>query len=221
MEELIYLSIRFAGVGYLLYKVWGQKQRMQELCSLLYTPVKKEKTEVALAEVADETDVMGKSRFVYLDENAGETVAPYMSQPLEMGTNYIGEEDEIPEEEVECKLSLEEMKQLKEEQEQLDEMSPEVDAVTQVMTLDDLSLAGDVLMKVNGADEDEEKVCRAARTLFAIRNTCLFDIFTSQVGNVDVINRLLDENLDENGHPLVVKKGNARHKPDYNWKELV
>ncbi len=221
MEELIYLSIRFACVGYLLYKVWGQKLRIQELCDLLYTPVKKEKTEATLPEVADETDGMGKSRFVYLDENAGETVAPYMSQPLEMGTDYIGEEDEIPEEEVECKFSLEEMKQLKEEQEQLDEMSPEVDAVTQVVALDDLSLAGDVLMKVNGADKDEEKVCCAARTLFAIRNTCLFDIFTSQVGNMDVINQLLDENLDENGQPLAVKKGNGRHKPDYNWKELV
>lgn len=29
-------------------------------------------------------DVMGATRFVYLDENAGKTVAPYMSQQLEM-----------------------------------------------------------------------------------------------------------------------------------------
>ena len=51
---------------------------------------------------------MGKTRFVYLDENAGKTVAPYMSQPLEQGTDYIGEDEEIREEDVECLLPLEE-----------------------------------------------------------------------------------------------------------------
>lgn len=221
MEEVIYLSVRLACAAYILYKVWGQRKRVREICGLLYTPGKKEKAEVVLPEVVDYVDVMGKTCYVYLDENAGKTVAPYMSQPLEMNTDYIGEEEEIPEEEVECNLSLEEMKLLKEEQEQLDEMCPEVDAVTQVMTLDDLSLAGDVLMKVNGADKDGEKVCHAARTLFAIRNTCLFDIFTSQVGNVDAINRLLEENLDENGDPLPVKKEKKKHQPDFDWKALV
>ena len=55
---------------------------------------------------------MGSTRFVYLDEDAGTGVAPYMSQPLEMSADYIGEEDEIQDGEVECNLSLEEMELL-------------------------------------------------------------------------------------------------------------
>ena len=51
-------------------------------------------------------DVMGATRFVYLDENAGKTVAPYMSQQLEMGSDLIGKDEDIPEDEVECKLPL-------------------------------------------------------------------------------------------------------------------
>lgn len=38
----------------------------------------------------DETDVIGHTRFVFLDENVGETVSPYMSQPLDMESDYIG-----------------------------------------------------------------------------------------------------------------------------------
>ena len=59
-------------------------------------------------------DVMGATRFVYLDENAGKTVAPYMSQQLETGSDFIGADKDIPEDEVECKLPLEEMRMLKE-----------------------------------------------------------------------------------------------------------
>lgn len=221
MEELIYLLVRFACLAYLLYKVWGQKKRVQEICNLLYTPEKKEKMKVALPEAVDGTDVMGKTHFVYLDENAGETVAPYMSQPLETDTDYIGEEEEIPEEEVECKLSLEEMKQLKEEQEQLDEMSPEVDAVTQTVTLDDLSLAGDVLMKLDDAEKDEEKTLRAAHTLFTIRHTDLFDIFTSQMENTEAISNLMEKYLDENGEPLPQKSKEKERAFRRDWKNLL
>lgn len=83
MEGLVYLSVRVGCAAYLLYKVWGQKKKVHELCDLLYTPVKKEQMISMSPEPADEKEVMGKTRFVYLDENAGKTVAPYMSQPLE------------------------------------------------------------------------------------------------------------------------------------------
>ena len=209
--------MRVGCAAYLLYKVWGQKKKVHELCDLLYTPVKKEQMISMSPEPADEKEVMGKTRFVYLDENAGKTVAPYMSQPLEMSADYIGEEDEIQDGEVECNLSLEEMELLRKEQEELDGMAPEAVAVTQAVTADDLSLAGDVLMKVDGADRDVEKVCRAARTLFLLRGTCLFDLLVSQTGNMEAVTRLLEENLDENGQPLA-RKGK---KGEFDWKTLV
>ena len=161
--------------------------------------------------------MVGSTRFVYLDENAGKTVAPYMSQPLE--SDFIGEDKDVPEEEVECKLPLEEMKMLKEEQEELDEMSPGVDVVSQVVTPADLSLAGDVLMKLNDADKDEEKALHAARTLFAIQHTYLFEIFTSQVENAETINNLMEEYLDENGNPLPEKK--EMKQSAFSWKNLL
>ena len=113
MEGLVYLSVRVGCAAYLLYKVWGQKKKVHELCDLLYTPVKKEQMISMSPEPADEKEVIGKTRFVYLDENAGKTAAPYMSQPLEQGTDYIGEDEEIREEDVECLLPLEEMELLR------------------------------------------------------------------------------------------------------------
>lgn len=105
---------------------------------------------------------MGSTRFVYLDENAGKTAAPFMSYPLETEAGYLGEEEEVPAGEVECSLSLEEMRMLEEEQEELERLAPKTDAVTQAVTLDELSLVGDVLMKVDGADKDEGKASTAA-----------------------------------------------------------
>ena len=172
-------------------------------------------------EPADEKEVMGKTRFVYLDENAGKTAAPYMSQPLEQGTDYIGEDEEIREEDVECLLPLEEMELLRKEQEELDSALPETEVITQAVTLEEFSLVGDVLMRVNGADQDADKRSSAARTLFAIRNTSLFDLFISQVGNEEAVNKLLEENLDEDGNPRPLKKGGKRNNGGVDWRELV
>lgn len=224
MEEIVYLSVRLACASYILYKVWGQKKKVREICDLLYVRApsageKRKEPGIVLPQQADDSDVMGSTRFVYLDENAGKTVAPYMSQPLE--SKYIGEDEDIPEEEVECNLPLEEMKMLKEEQQELDETSPEVDSISGVVTPADLDNAGDVLFKLNDADKNEEKSRRAALTLHAIRETDLFEIFSSQVENKSAIENLMGKYLDENGNVLPAKKGNDRHKSDFNWKELV
>ena len=219
MEGIVYLLVRMACIFYLLYKVWCWKSRVDEICRLLYGKGAETgaETPVECPKDTGTEDVLGSTRFVYLDEDAGTGVAPYMSQPLEMSADYIGEEDEIQDGEVECNLSLEEMELLRKEQEELDGMAPEAVAVTQAVTADDLSLAGDVLMKVDGADRDVEKVCRAARTLFLLRGTCLFDLFVSQTGNMEAVTRLLEENLDENGQPLA-RKGK---KGEFDWKTLV
>ena len=201
MEGLVYLSVRVGCAAYLLYKVWEQKKKVRELCDLLYTPAKREQMISMSPEPADEKEVMGKTRFVYLDENAGKTAAPYMSQPLEQGT--------------------EEMELLRKEQEELDSALPETEVITQAVTLEEFSLVGDVLMRVNGADQDADKRSSAARTLFAIRNTSLFDLFISQVGNEEAVNKLLEENLDEDGNPRPLKKGGKRNNGGVDWRELV
>ena len=124
MDKLIYMSVHLVCLVYILYKVWGWKSKVYEICILLYEK-KSEKNFVNekpfdSSVPIDETDVIGHTRFVFLDENVGETVSPYMSQPLDMESDYIGGEEDTPEEEVECSLPLEEMRMLKEEQEELD-----------------------------------------------------------------------------------------------------
>lgn len=225
MEEIVYLLVRFACVCYILYKVWGMKKKVREVCNLLYAiapsdKAKKKEPEVVLQELVSESDVMGGTRFVYLDENAGETVAPYMSEPLGTTTDYIEEED-IPEEEVECNLALEEMKTLKEEQEELDELSPEVDVVSQTVTLADLDNVGDVLFKLNDADKDYEKSRRAALTLHAIRETDLFEVFSSQIENKSVVEDLMRKYFDEEGNPLSVKKEKKDDSFGRDWRKLI
>ena len=143
MEEIVYLSIRLGCTAYLLYKVWEQKKRIGKICDLLYTPRKKTETEKDHCRNPESAaDVMGATRFVYLDENAGKTVAPYMSQQLEMGSDLIGKDEDISEDEVECKLPLEEMRMLKDEQEELDSRSPEAEAIVPAVTPADLLNVG-------------------------------------------------------------------------------
>lgn len=149
---------------------------------------------------------MGATRFVYLDENAGKTVAPYMSQQLEMGSDLIGKDEDIPEDEVECKLPLEEMRMLKDEQEKLDSRSPETEAIVPAVTPADLLNVGDVLFNLDGAGSDENKSYRAAMTLRAIRETDMFELFSSQVENKKLIEELMERYVDEEGNALPLKK---------------
>lgn len=226
MEDIIYLSVRLACVSYILYKVWKQKKKVREICNLLYETeqsgtANKVESVASKPQSADDQDVMGSTCYVYLDENAGRTAAPYMSEPLEIGTDYIGEDEEIPEEEVECKLSLEEMKMLKEEQEELNGMSPEVEAISQVVTPADLDNAANVLFKLDDADKDEGKSCRAALTLYAIRETDLFEVFSSQVENRSIIQNLMDKYLDGEGNALSVRKTKAALNSPTDWKQYL
>ena len=74
MGTIVYLSIRLACACYILYKVCGQKKKIREICDLLYAklpPVKKKEPENVLSEPSSESSVMGSTRFVYLDEDAG------------------------------------------------------------------------------------------------------------------------------------------------------
>lgn len=221
MEEIVYLSIRFSCTAYLLYKVWKQKKRIGKICDLLYTPRNKPQAEKDDREPENAQDVMGAIRFVYLDENAGKTVAPYMSQQLETGSDFIGEDKDIPEDEVECELPLEEMRMLKEEQEELDSCSPETEAIVPMVTPADLLNAGDVLLNLNGAGSDENKSYRAAMTLRAIRETDMFELFSSQMENKKLIEELMRKYVDEEGNALVLKRKKKEEQLEYTWRHFL
>ena len=221
MEEIVYLSIRFGCTAYLLYKVWKQKERIGKICDLLYTPRNRPQAEKDNGEPGNAQDVMGATRFVYLDENAGTFAAPYMSQPLETGNDYLGEEEAVPENEVECGLPLEEMRLLKEEQERLDEQAPGTEGIAPVITSDDLLNAGDVLLNLDGAQMNEEKKRRAAVTLHAIRETDMFELISSQVENKSLIEELIDQYIGNDGNVLPVKRKKKEGQPEHAWRQFL
>lgn len=225
MEEIIYLSVRLVCISYILYKVWGQKKKVREICNLLYgiEPSSIEgKAELPASKSlsVEELEVIGSTRYVYLDEDAGQSVAPFMSEPLEMSSGYT-EDEEIAEDEVECNLLLDEMKILREEQEKLDETSPQVESISLVVTPADLENAANVLFKLEDADKDEDKSCRAAFTLHAIRETDLFEIFSSQVENRNIIENLMDKYLDEEGNARLVRKTKTDFEMSTDWKQYL
>ena len=113
MEEIIYLSVRTACAAYILYKVWQAKSQVKRICDALYavsSSAQAEEKETPASGPPPEAEVMGGTQSVYLDENTGETGAPFLSLPLEK--DFIGEETETPDEDVECTLDLERMRQL-------------------------------------------------------------------------------------------------------------
>lgn len=201
MEEIVYVSVRLLCAAYILRKVWGFKAEVRQVCDLFCDSARQGEVKKEKSVQIDNGAVIGETKFVYLDENAGTTVAPYMSQPLESAA--IEEADDIIEaDDVECSLPLEEMKLLKEEQERLDADSPEVETISGAVTQADLENIGDVLFRIDGAAADEKKSLRAAKTLYAIRETEMFTVISSQVENKDFITELMDKYLDEDGNPL-------------------
>lgn len=223
MEEIVYLSVRLACISYLLYKVWEMKGQVRKLCDLLYGDAasrKRKETKEAVLPVEERgTDMMGSTRFVYLDENAGKTAAPYMSLPLE--TDFIGEDKMLGEEEVECDLPLEEMRLLKEEQEELDGNVPVVESVTQAVTQADLENMGDVLFGVGSSDRDEEKSRRAALTLHAIRETEMYAVIETQVENKEFLTELMGRYLDADGNPIQQKVTKTTVVSGKDWRSLL
>ena len=206
MEELIYFCVRIVCIGYLLYSVYGWRRRIETVCTLLYGKpcVKKENKEAAGTESAvSDAEEMGSA-------------TPFMSQPLER--NFIGEEEDVQQEDVECNLQLDKMKLLQEVQEDLDAESPEVESVSPVLSSRDMEVLGEYLTHQDEADH--EKAMQAARVLFSIRQTSLIDVFLSNMENSAIVEELIDRYLDEDGNPrpLKVKDGN---EPSDEWRKYI
>ncbi|WP_195530372.1 DUF4122 family protein [Phocaeicola vulgatus] len=221
MEEIVYLSVRIICFVYLIFKLWNTRKYVDETCRFLYDKLSShksgEKTNVPVLSGDSDADVIGETRFVVLDGNSSLMVAP--STPLE--SNYIGEEEDVDGDEVECSLPLEKMSLLREEQKELDKSSPAVESIPQqIMSLSDLSNMGDVLFDVGDSRHDEEKLLRAACTLYAIRETDMFAVISSQVHNKEFIGNLINRFLNEDGSPrdLSMKKNKQVNE---NWRIVL
>ena len=218
----LYLAVKIACCTYIIYKVWGWKKKIRRICGLLLIPrTTSEAEKDATVTNVPVPDVMGGTRYVYLDKDAGQTVAPVLSEPME--TVPAGEaetDDSLLPEEVEHELPMETLKIIGEEQKALDALPRDAEAVTtEPVSLNDLILAGDVLMGIDG--QDTEKQLRAARTLHRIQGTDLYDILVSQVENAETVSALIDRYLDENGEPRERKTAKEEKHPVKDWRSLI
>ena len=221
MEKIGYLLIRLASVSYILYSFWQFLFRKNGLCFLKYlNPKKKEKKlEVECPpkanEDTDDSSIVGRTQTVYLKSifDLEKSELPVMSQALEM-SGFIDEEEEIQSNDVEV-----EMKQLTADEVFVEEdrFEPfegeyaEDENFSTGRTFEDIQNAVDVIV---GKNKKEDERLNAAKTLYELKQTDMMDFFVTQIGNIEVIEQLLSENLDENGQPLKHKSAKKKLKDE-------
>ena len=224
LKYVFYMSVKVICCAYIIYKVWKWKKKVREICGLLFVPQAASGAEDN-ATVTDVPvlDIMGSTRYVYLDKDAGQTVAPVLSEPMETAPAEEAETDgDLLPEEVEYDLSMDTLKIIGEEQKALDALPRDAEAVTtEPVSLNDLILAGDVLMGIDKDGLDTEKQLRAARTLHRIQGTDLYDILVSQVENAETVSSLIDKYLDGNGESSVKLQSLRKLESIRDWKQLL
>jgi hypothetical protein len=211
MEHFIYLMVKGLAAVYLLYKVFRflSGKQGKSLWRFL-TPehaVKEKIADPAPATVHD--DVAGKSRTVYLEEPSKEkAIEPVFSENLEKEEPYKEEPDtttddvdDHPDEDI----SPDEERFIP-----LD-VNPDGEAVSTGMTYEQISEALDV---VQGKKTDGAAKSTAARILYEVEGSDLFNFLSAQAANEAIVERLLKENIDNAGVSLPENRRKRTSKAD-------
>lgn len=147
---------------------------------------------------AEDNDVIGRTRIVYLEDPEEARKTPVHSEPLIKVP--IEEDEEISPDDVESKgLTKEEMEEL---------MAP-VDAepdpeFSTAMTYEEMSNVAEVLASET---QDEQKSFRASMTIYhKLSGTEMLNLLEKENGCRQKIEYLLNEYLDESGRPLAKQK---------------
>jgi hypothetical protein len=212
MEHFFNLTIRVSAVIYILYRVfrflYGTK--MQSLWRLL-TPKAREKKERAVSpETAPQPaySIVGKSQTVYMKEPPkAEPPKPVVGEPVELvePVEPVFSEDLQPiaafEEEteifdVDVEVSLDGGNLSDEDRFLALDITDDKENVSTGMTYEQISLT---LEAVQGKKMNDADRLAAARTLYDIQGSDVFDFLAMQAENEAAIERLLKENLDDAG----------------------
>ena len=146
---------------------------------------------------------------------------PVRSEPLER-SDFIGEEEEISSDDVEAHLLPPEEQALTEEErfEPLPGIDPAPDPeFSSGLTFEQMSNAVGVITE---AVDDEQKVIEAAKTIYNIRHTDLFQFFTTEAGSAAMVEQLFAECLDSEGQPLPYRR-RKQTIPDgpFDWSKYI
>jgi hypothetical protein len=216
MEQLIYFFVKIIAAFYLLYRTawflyWTWKKHFWRFL----TPPAKGKANVLPAK--PETDIytiVGKSQTMYLKEKTGVT-EPAFSENLQQTSAYE-EDPDITAEDVEDNLDGEDISA---EDRFLPLNTIEDDGgVSTGMTFEQLSDTFDV---VKGKQTGSAGLQAAARILYEIRGSDLFDFLAAQAENERVIEQLIRENLDDSGNPIPENGRKRRNTPIFDIDKYV
>lgn len=164
---------------------------------------------------ADDGDVIGKTRIVYLEDPETARKTPARSEPLVK--EPIEEDEEINPDDV-----AQESKGLtKEEMEEL--MAP-VDAepdseFSTAMTFEEMNNVAEVLAS---GTQDKQKAFRASMTIYhKLSGTEILNLLEKEIGCRQKIECLLNEYLDESGRPLAKRKPSSRKVAVFDIDKFV
>ncbi|MFR3216425.1 MAG: DUF4122 family protein [Dysgonomonas mossii] len=218
IETYFHFTVKLAICSYVLYRVWLLlfKEKLFRLWDKIPVRPKKNSPEPEMAVVTEKdlSDIIGKTTIVYLDDPELAAKVPAHSEKLEP-TDFIGEEPDIKDEDVETdlipkQLTPEEQLEEQERFESTDDLAPGLDPdFSTGLTYDELSNAVGVLTV---ATDNEQQIIEAAKTIHSIKDTDLFEFITNQVSNLDNVENLMRDCLDDDGTPLPVRKSKRNKK---------
>lgn len=155
----------------------------------------------------DRNEVIGKSKFVYIEDPEISRNVPAHSEPLPP-SDFIGEEEDINPDEVEDNITSEKTEGNALSEVEIQELMAPVESepdpdFSTALTFEQLGNVAEVLMSAPG---DEGKDIQAAEVLYQLKDTDLFTFFANEVSTKEEIERLFRECLDEKGQPLPARK---------------
>lgn len=226
MENYIYLFVRLIAAGYLIYKLW-HLLFVKNLYGVwdkipLRTVRPKPKPQPVVAVQTATDGVVGKTNIVYLEDPELAATVPTRSDKLEPG-DYIGEEEDIPDDEVEMKMTARQAREILTDDELYESQGaggePDPD-FSSALTFNQI---GNVVNVLTQGTDDDAAAMEAAQTIFQIRQTDMFLFLTTQISNTEMVDQLLSECLDDSGRPLPERK--SRPKPptvaSFDMKKFV
>ena len=190
-----------------------------------YLPKKKKKpAEPVTAPKVDDNDVIGKTNIVYLEDPEIACKVPARSEPLPPAEE-MEEEEDISADDVESTFTGNPPGGLSEEEkaELMSDYVSEVDEdFSTGMTYEDMMNAVGVLTGEN-RNTNDEKVIRTVKSIYDIRQTEIFDFFTTEVSNIELVESLFKECLDEYGEPLPQRKKATPPESEekFDWDKYV
>lgn len=180
--------------------------------------------EPVTAPKVDDNEVIGKTNIVYLEDPEIDCKVPARSEPLPPAEE-MEEEEDISADDVESTFTGNPPGGLSEEEkaELMSDYVSEVDEdFSTGMTYEDMMNAVGVLTEEN-RNMNDEKVIRTVKSIYDIRQTEIFDFFTTEVSNIELVESLFKECLDEYGEPLPQRKKEAPPESEekFDWDKYV